>query len=97
MLGDMIQIHLHADSNTQAWDILQLYINSRHQITGFPSESSLANLAQVCIKENNVDKTLETLSLMSDFGYVKLDELAEKVKETMQLTDHQRSHLEDLL
>lgn len=37
-----------------------------------------------------IGKFQEVLSLISDFGYGKIDELVEKVNEALELTDQQR-------
>jgi len=57
----------------------------------------LVELAETCIKNKDLDKTMVTLGLMSDFGYPKLDDLVAKVKDTLNPSDHQRSRLDDLL
>lgn len=97
MIGSMTLIFLNAEDFKGAWDAMEFFIHNKHHLQGFPSEQSLVRLAEGSIEKSDVEKTLQILSLMSDFGYPKLDELVEKVKLKLNLTDHQKSHLEDLL
>jgi len=97
LIGNMALILLNSGDFEKSWAILQLFLTNRNKISGFPTESALVSITQSCMKNKDLDKTMETLRLMSDLAYPKLDELVAQVKATMNPDDQQKLHLDDLL
>jgi len=96
MIGEIALIYLYADNIPAAWTIIQSYVDKKNNISGIPSEKSLVGLTEALITLNESDKVMQTLRLMSEFGYPKLDILVARTKESLKLTDQQKNQLEDL-
>lgn len=97
LVGYMVDIALFGGDVEKAWQYFQVYLSNRNQMEKYPSEGALGKLSSCCMEDGHSFRTIKCLEVMADCAYPQTEELIEKAKEQLDLSEDDRSHLDSLL